>query len=276
MTLAALLQDPKFELIPLRNVLEQAAHLPSGATVTVTASPAKGMDATLDLAEQLAGLHLNVVPHLSARLVRDRLHLVELLGRMARAGLRRVFVVGGDAEEPGAYRDALTLLGDIEEEGGQFDEIGVTGYPEGHPLIPNSVLREALIAKAPHADYIATQMCFDPKAIVRWIGSIRQDGIDLPIHLGVPGVADLTKLISISARIGIGDSVRYLRKNSKLLGRLLGHGGFSPDGLLQGLGAALDDPAVGIARLHVFTFNQVEATEKWRRSLLEETTGSSA
>ena len=80
--LIGLLAAPKFELIPLKNVDDQAAFLPAGATVSVTASPAKGIEATVELCERLHAQRLRrVIPHLSARMIRDRGHLAELLAR---------------------------------------------------------------------------------------------------------------------------------------------------------------------------------------------------
>ena len=108
--LTNLLAAPTFELIPLKNALDQAALLPPGATVSVTASPTKGLEATVALAAQLRADGFRVVPHLSARMVRDRSHLCDLVAALRDAGVDRAFVVGGDEKEPGAYVDGLALL----------------------------------------------------------------------------------------------------------------------------------------------------------------------
>ncbi len=263
-----LLADPEVELVPLQGAMEQAALLPPNATVTITASPTRGMDPTLDLAEALAATGHTVVPHLSARSIRDRSHLEQILERIRLLGIRRALVVGGDAAVPGAYPDALSLLRYIAAAGDVFDEIGIAGYPEGHPHIPAPVLREALREKAPFATYVINQLCFDPGAIRRWVESLRRDEITLPVHLGIPGAVDPVRLLAISARIGVGESIRYLRKHSTLLGSFLHRGSHHPDRLLAGLAPTIDDPALGIERLHIFTFNQVEATERWRQAML--------
>lgn len=268
--LAGLVAAPKFELIPLHNAMDQAAELPPGAIVTVTASPTKGLEATLDLAEAVAAAGHTAIPHLSAHMVRDRAHLEDLLQRMAHHGFRRAFVVGGDAKSPGAYHDGLALLRAIDEAGRPFDEIGIPAYPQGHPDIPPERLRTVLADKQPFADYLTTQMCFDPAAIVAWIGQMRAEGITLPVHVGTPGVAELTKLMAISARIGVADSARYLKKNRSLVGHLLSPGSFGPDALLEGLAPSLGDPGVDIEALHIFTFNQVAATVAWQERMLAE------
>lgn len=266
--IVALLRAPTFELIPLKNAHEQAAFLPDGSLVSVTASPAKGIEATVELAEQLASVGHRPVVHLSARMIRDRAHLRTLLDRLAAGGLDRAFVVGGDADEPGEFRDALSLLRAMAEMGHALREIGIGCYPDGHPDIPDDALVGALHAKAPYASYMTTQMCFDPRKIGGFIAARRSEGIALPVHLGLPGVAEVAKLALISARIGVKDSKRFMRKNVRLVGQLVRPGGYRPDGLLESLGATLADPSAKVDDLHVYTFNQVETTEEWRRGYL--------
>lgn len=263
-----LLGAPKYELIPLKNVHEQAALIPRGSLVSVTASPAKGIEATVELAEQLLAGGLRPVVHLSARMIRDRAHLASLLARTKASGIERAFVVGGDADEPGEFLDALSLLRAMADLGHHFVDVGVGCYPDGHMDIPDDALLRALHDKAPYATYMATQMCFDPKKIGAFIAARRAEGITLPVHLGVPGVAEMAKLVQISARIGVKDSQRFMRKNVRLVGQLVRPGGYRPDGLLEGLGSVLADPAANVEDLHLYTFNQVETTEEWRRNYL--------
>ena len=268
--LATILAAPTFELLPLKNAMDQAGHLPPGSTVSVTASPAKGLDATLALAADLRAAGFRAVPHLSARMVRDRVHLSDIVAWLHSAGVTRAFVVGGDAKDPGAYPDGLSLLRDLAEIGHPLTEIGVPCYPEGHAVIPNDTLLEALRSKVPFATYMTTQMCFDPKAIEVWLWSRRAEGIGLPVHLGVPGVAEAHRLLAISARIGVADTGRFVSKNVGFVARLLRSGGFyRPNGLLEGLAPLIAGPAAGVVDLHLYTFNAVDLTERWRKAFLE-------
>jgi methylenetetrahydrofolate reductase (NADPH) len=113
-------------------------------------------------------------------------------------------------------------------------------------------------------------MSFNPDAVAAWIAHVRDAGISLPIHLGVPGVLRVTRLANIGARIGVADSTRYLLKNRGLLGRLVKGGSFGPDALLAGLSSTLADPHANVSALHVFTMNQVAATLEWRRAMMDE------
>ncbi len=268
--LTRLLAAPQYELIPLRGALDAAARVPAGATVTVTASPTKGMEPTIELVEELAARGFVAIPHLSARLTRNRAHLREMLRRLDAAGVTQAVVIGGDAKEAGDFPDALALLREMESLGHSIVNVSIAGYPEGHPFISDELLREALLAKAPFATSVTTQMTFDPEAIVDWARSIRAAGVELPLWLGLPGVAAVHKLARIAARIGIGQSIRYLTKQHGLLGKLARPGGYAPDELLTSLAPALLDRQLGVAGLHVFTFNQVATTEEWRQEMLAE------
>jgi methylenetetrahydrofolate reductase (NADPH) len=268
---AELVERSRFEVLPLDGIEEQVVeHVPRDVTLTVTASPTKGLDATLDLVERLIGYGYAVVPHVSARMVASREHLAELVARAAALGVRDVFVVAGDAQEPaGPFEGSVALLDALAELGHPFAEVGITGYPESHPFIDDATTIEAMFAKQRHATYIASQVCFDPAVTARWIEDVWARGTRLPIFVGVPGAVSRAKLLRVSTRIGIGDSLRFLRKNGSFASRFL-RGGFSPDPLIDGLGPLLTDPQRKIAGFHVFTFNDVADTEAWRRRRLRE------
>ena len=201
-------------------------------------------------------------------MVRDRAHLRDVLARLGDLGIDRAFVVGGDGEEPGEYPDALSLLRAMADFGNGPRHIGIGCYPQGHPSIPDAALEAALRDKAPFAEYMTTQLCFDPKAIARFIAARRAEGITLGVKVGVAGVSEIPRLLSISARIGVRDSGRFLAKNAAFVGQLLTSGGiYRPTGLLEKLAPVLADPAAGVIGLHLYTFNQVESTEAWRREL---------
>lgn len=268
--LAALLSDPIFEVIPLRNLEEEAAHLPPGSLVSVTASPAKGLGATLDWATRLAAAGHRAIPHLSARMIRDRGELAELMARARAAGLTRAFVVGGDAEDPGEYLDGLSLLRAMAELGHPFTVMGVPAYPQGHATIPEPALLAALQAKAPYVGHATTQMDFDAGAVAAWVRARRAAGLELDVVVGVPGVADPKRLVGIAARIGVADTKRFLGKNLRLAATLARSGGlYRPTGFVEALAPLLVEPGAGVTGLHLYTFNGVAATDAWRREELD-------
>lgn len=256
-----LLENSAFELIPMKSTLERARALPPGTTVSITASPVKGMGATVELAEEFVEMGLDVIPHVSARLTKSKAELEAIVGRLREADISEVFVVGGDADDPGDFFDAMALIRYLDTLDHPFTRVGVTGYPEGHPNISDDLLIRALIEKQPFASSVTTQMCFDPEAIRSWIERIRSLGVDLPVVIGIPGVTELTKLIGISARIGVGTSLRFLSKNRSLATKLLRP--YAPDDLVDALAELAEEPDLGVAGLHIYTFNQVDATFEW-------------
>ena len=264
--ISRLLANATFEVIPMKSTREKAQALPAGAEVSVTASPAKGMAATVELSVGLAEDGFTAIPHISARLTKTRAELEGMVGDLDRAGIDRAFVVAGDADDPGDFVDAVELLAALESMGHPFRRIGITGYPEGHPVIADHQLDRALAEKQRHADYIATQLCFDPARILSWARGIRAAGVTLPISLGVTGSVDTVKLMTIGARIGVGQSLRYLRKNRRAVAKLLTPGRTTPDAVIAGV--APEAESLGITGLHIFTFNAIEETASWYREAL--------
>lgn len=264
------MRSARFEIIPMRGVVEEAAYLPHKSTVTVTGSPRKGIDATLDLSEQLSGLGFHVVPHIMARQVRSRKHLAEILVRLAAAGLDEVFVIGGDVTVPaGTYDSSGALIADMAQMENRPRRIGIAAYPEGHPLISSQSLIKALQEKQPFADYMVTQICFDPTVIFRWLADMRAQGILLPVFLGIPGVLKRSKLLEISLRVGVGQSSRFLTNHVGLVARLLSRDVYNPGRLVSRTIELECDSSAYITGFHIYTFNQCQSTEKWRQKALK-------
>ena len=157
--------DSRYEILPLDGVEEQVLeHVPRDVTLTVTASPTKGLEPHARLAglARAARLRGRAAPLRAARGGHAPSSSRSSRG-CARPSVRDVFVVAGDAEEPrGAFHGAIDLLEALDELGRPFAEVGITGYPESHPLIDDETTIAAMFEKARHATYIASQVCFDP------------------------------------------------------------------------------------------------------------------
>ncbi len=255
----------RFEVLPLGHSEEEAGQLPQPARLTVTCSPKHGPDWSVDVAQRLRGLGHAVTMHLAARMVRDPAHLDELLAKMGLTGVDDVFLIGGDATPPhGRYSSALDLLPAIDEHPQRPRKVGIAGYPEGHPLIDPRRLAEALEQKSGLADYITTQLCFDPRAVLDWVEATRERGVTLPVLLGVPGVVDRGRLLKISMRIGVGPSRAFLRKQRGLR-HLLTHPTATANRVHDALAPRVGDPEYNIIGFHYYTFNQLVDTWTWER-----------
>lgn len=269
--LRRLLAHARYEVLPTapceQLVLES---LPPGFTVTITASPSKGLEATLDLTERLAAHGYDVVPHLAARMVAGRSELAEICARLVPLGVRTVFVPAGDADPPaGDYHASLDLLEDLAELGRPFPNVGVTGYPESHPSIADDLTVQAMWDKRRFATEVVSNLTFDPATLQSWVRRMRERGITLPLLVGVPGPVDRTKLLMMATKIGVGESTRFLAKHRGTLTRLAAPGGFTGERFLERSAPALTAPTALVAGLHVFTFNQVAETERWRQAMLD-------
>jgi len=268
--LVAFLRSPRYEVLPTEDVEERVvASVPRDVTMTITASPRRGIDATIDLATRLAGHGFIVVPHLSARLIRDESHLKEILAILTTIGATDVFVVAGDAREPaGKFPDSVSLLEAISAEKHGLRDIGVTGYPERHSFIDDDLTIQAMWDKRRLATYIVSNLCFDPRVVKRWVARVRKRGVQLPIRIGLAGVADPAKLLRVSTKIGVVDSARFLKGHSNWFLRTLQPGGYSPERFVTGLLPELAAADRKVMGLHVFTFNEIEPTEQWRQETL--------
>ncbi|WP_455357285.1 5,10-methylenetetrahydrofolate reductase [Streptomyces sp. SYSU K217416] len=266
-----LLRSVRYEVLPAKATEDKVLHwVPPEVPVTVTASPAKGLAPTLDLATRLAAHGYRVVPHVAARLLVDDAHLSDVVDRLLAAGIDEVFVPAGDADPPaGTYDAALPVLRRLAELGSPFTHVGITGYPESHPLIDDDVTVQAMWDKQAHATCIVSNLCFDPAVLGHWIRRLRRRHITLPVHVGVAGPVQRAKLLSMATKIGVGESARFLTRHPSWFLRFAAPGGYAPDRLLRGSAAVLTAPEAFVAGLHLFTFNQIAETERWRRGMLE-------
>ena len=269
--LRRLLAHARYEVLPTASIEDTVLeHLPPGFTVTITASPSKGLEATLDLTERLLAHGYDVVPHLAARMVTGKAELSEICARLVPLGVRTVFVPAGDADPPaGDYKASLDMLEDLADLGRPFANVGITGYPESHPSIQDDLTIQAMWDKRHHATYVVSNLTFDPATLNTWLRRMRARGVTLPLLVGLPGPVDRTKLLTMATKIGVGESTRFLVKHKGTLTRLAAPGGFTGERLLERSAPVLLQPDALVEGLHVFTFNQVAETERWRQGLLQ-------
>lgn len=270
----AFLANPRYELLPFEGFDPALEPLQEGAKVTVTASPQRGMDATVRKTTYAIDQGYEAIPHIAARSVESKEHLDEMLGTFTDLGVQDIFVPGGDRDEPaGPFSSALDLLTGMRELGYSFRDVGITGYPEGHPFLDHAVLAEAMEKKSSHATYIVTQLCYHPGHILEWVQTIRDTrDVDLRVNVGIPGVLKYSELIGITKKIGLTQSLKFLNKTSGIFGffrRLIGSWGhYKPNDLVQEIGPQTQHPKFNLGCAHIYTFNNVQNVENWRLEML--------
>jgi methylenetetrahydrofolate reductase (NADPH) len=240
--------------------------LPSGAQVYLSAVPRRDPAEQVEAAVRLNAARLEAVPHIAVRNFADRAALDSFLARLAAAGVRRVLVISGDRDQPaGTLRSAIEAIdsGVLQRHG--IAEIGIAGYPDGHPRLSQQDLDRALTdkiaiaAQVGVAIHIVTQFCFDPKPIVAWIERLRDFGIENPVRIGLAGPTNIASLLRYARRCGVAASAQGLARQAGLARHMFGMS--APDTLLRALAKA--NGRLGDVAPHFFSFGGIPATARW-------------
>ena len=161
--------------------------------------------------------------------------------------MRQVLVIAGDRDPPaGSFRSALDVIdgGLLQRHG--IREVGIAGYPEGHPRIPGHELDRALADKIAAAEatglrlHIVTQFCFDAAAIIGWIRRLRDFGFDAPVRIGLAGPTSLPTLMRYASRCGVAASVQGLARHAGMMRHLFAMS--APDAIVRALAAERGRP----------------------------------
>ena len=221
------------------------------------------------MAAQLRALDFEPIPHLAVRNIPSADALDDSLARLcAEGGVRRLLVVGGDRDRPaGPYNSAIEVIesGLLQRHG--IVEVGVAGYPGGHPRLSIETLDRALTAKIEAAEQtglgvqIVTQFSFDPAAIVNWLIRLRALAIEQPVRIGMAGPTDLMTLLRYARRCGVRASAQGLMRRAGLVKHMLGAS--APDGIVRPLAEACADGRLGRVAAHFFSFGGAAATARW-------------
>jgi methylenetetrahydrofolate reductase (NADPH) len=245
-----------------------APQIPPDTPVAVTFLPGEEAEARVATTAAVRELGFEPMPHFSARRIRSEDHFEEYLEAVvARAGVRRCFVIAGDPPSPeGPFADSTALLATGAFERAGIAAIGVGGHPEGHPVMSRDECWRVLEAKLEDIDrrgmagLVVTQFGFDPDAVLGWLAELRRRGIDTPVRIGIPGPASIAALLRFAARCGVGASASVMKKYGVSLGQLIGSAG--PDRLVDAFAGQLG-PDHGRVRLHFYPFGGLARTVDW-------------
>ncbi|MCB2013385.1 MAG: methylenetetrahydrofolate reductase [Sphingobium sp.] len=247
-----------------------------GAQVSVTFLPGDTVDRVAEVSAAVRKLGLEPVPHCSARRLRSEDELLRFMKRLRDdAGAERMFVVAGDPAEPmGPYEDALAVIqsGILLDHG--IRQVGISGYPDGHPQISLEKLMTAMQDKLAAleaqglAAEIMTQFVFDAEAVIEWLTNIRNMGVSVPVRVGVPGPATIQSLLRFAARCGVGASAKVMAKYGVSITKLLSTA--TPDRLIVDLARSTEDPAFGDVLIHLYPFGGIGKALEWAASFSAE------
>jgi methylenetetrahydrofolate reductase (NADPH) len=275
--LSELLAAGSLEISPreLHRAPALAALLPANTCVYIPSLPGLPLARTLDAVAALRAAGLDPVPHVSARRIPDRREFREFLENAVKEyGVHRVLLIGGDEPRAkGPYHDSLQILeeGVIAECG--VREIGVGGYPEGHPRIAAGALQEALKRKLQLAReqqlglYVVTQFCFAPQRVVEYCAGLARGHPDVPVYVGIAGPTDPVALARYAQRCGVSVSLRALRNLGSGIAKLVTHTDPREHVVAIARYARSREPS-NVAGVHLYSFGGAERTAAWMRELI--------
>jgi methylenetetrahydrofolate reductase (NADPH) len=275
--LAELVTGGSLEISPreLHRAGEVAGLVPANTCIYIPSLPGLPLSRTLEAVRALRAAGLDPVPHVSARRILDRDEFRDFLRTAAgEHGVHRVLLIGGDEPRAkGPYADSLEVLesGVLRECG--IREIGVSGYPEGHPRIALGALDEALrrkVALAREQDlgvYVVTQFCFVPARVVEYCAAMARAWPQLGIYIGVAGPADPVALARYAQRCGVSVSLRALRNLGSGIAKLMSH----KEPLEQLHALARYNASRGssnVVGVHLYSFGGAVRTATWMREFI--------
>jgi methylenetetrahydrofolate reductase (NADPH) len=276
--MAALLRGYSVEISPTNEKIVDSAveRLDPETEVYLTWIPGEDPFKAVAPAGKLRRAGLYPVPHMGARHVESAAQLDDLLGRFVAEGVDRFLLIGGEREKPlGPYDSTLQVMqsGLLQKHG--IKRAKISGFPEGHPAITESVLGESMVAKMKYGRSIGldmqvvTQFVFEGEPIAQWLRHIRHLGVDLPVRIGLAGPAGIATLTRYAMHCGVGNSIKALTKSSSF-GKLLTER--DPEPVIRELlaEAPAGDPFAmpfGIGALHFYTFGGLKKTVEWIKSM---------
>jgi methylenetetrahydrofolate reductase (NADPH) len=274
--MSELLIGGSLELLPkeLHRAAELAALLPTDACVYLPSLPGLPLSRTLEMVAALRAAGLDPVPHVSARRILDKDEFRGFLKQAVQQGVHRVLLLGGDEPKAkGPFVDSVQLLetGLLADSG--IREIGVAGYPEGHPRISSSVLASSFERKRQLAReqglglYVVTQFSFAPQRVTEFCSHLARSAPEVSIYVGIAGPTDPIALARYAQRCGVSVSLRALRTLGSGIAQLVTHS----DPLEQLTSIArysLQREPSNVAGAHLYSFGGVVRTAAWMRELM--------
>ena len=251
--------------------------LPPDTRVYVAHIEGTPIDDMVETAKRVSGEGFPVMPHFPARIIEDGATLADWIARyQGEAGVDQALLLAGGVDKPrGDFHSSMQLM-----ETGLFDKAGfkrlhVAGHPEGNKDIDpdgsdknvsNALKWKREFNERTDAEMaIATQFCFEAEPVIAWVDALKENGIDLPVHIGIAGPAKLQTLIKFSIACGVGASLRVLQRRARDVSKLMTP--FEPTGIVGDLAKhKAANPGFGVERVHVFPLGGIKTSAEWARA----------
>ena len=248
--------------------------LPKGTRVYIAHIEGTPIDEMVATAKKIYDDGFIAMPHFPARIIQNSNTLDEWIKRYRNeANVEEALVIAGGANKPyGDFDSSIQLIETGLFDRNEFKRIHVAGHPEGNKDIDpdgsNKNVSGALswkneFSKRTDASIaLATQFCFESEPVIKWINSIKEEGIDIPVHIGIAGPAKLQTLIKYSVECGVGASIKVLQKRAKDITKLLKP--YKPDTVLKELALYKNEnPSFNIEQVHFFPLGGIKQVTEY-------------
>ena len=248
--------------------------LPENTRVYIAHIEGTPIEDMVKTARRLAEDGFAAMPHFPARIIKDKATLNEWISRyQGEAGVKQALLLAGGVSNPcGEYESSMDLLETGLFDKANFKNIHIAGHPEGNKDIdPDGSTRNVDAALKWKQNYknitdakmaIATQFAFEAGPIIEWASSIKNAGIDIPIHIGIAGPAKLQTLIKFAIACGVGPSLKVLQKRATDVTKLLLP--YEPTEVLSELADhKAKNSDFNITNVHFFPLGGIKTNAKW-------------
>ena len=248
--------------------------LPKNTRVYIAHIEGVPIEEMVQTAKRISSEGFNVMPHFPARIIKDKSTLEEWINiYQGEAGINQALLLAGGVNKPhGVFENSMQLVETELFEQYNFKNLHFAGHPEGNKDIDkdgsNKNVDEALLWKQKFNERsdidiaITTQFCFEAEPVIEWANSLTNNGINIPIHIGVAGPAKLQTLIKFSIACGVGPSLKVLQKRAKDVKKLLLP--FDPNDFLETLAKhKKENPKFNISNIHFFPLGGIVTNASW-------------
>ena len=253
--------------------------LPKNTRVYIAHIEGVPIEEMVQTAKRISLEGFNVMPHFPARIIKDKSTLEEWINiYQGEADINQALLLAGGVDKPhGVFEDSMQLVETELFEKYNFKNLHFAGHPEGNKDIDNDSsnknVDDALQWKQKFNERsdidiaITTQFCFEAEPVIEWANSLTNNGINIPIHIGVAGPAKLQTLIKFSIACGVGPSLKVLQKRAKDVKKLLLP--FDPNDFLETLAKhKKENPKFNISNIHFFPLGGINTNASWIKNAI--------
>lgn len=271
-----LLDDFSIELTPKIALSHQDLRslLKKGQRIYITCLPESSIAHTLEACMHLLKQGFKVIPHIAARSIESDDQLGAVLKRLQQLNIKEVLLIAGVQKIPkGPYSSVRDLLLAYDFASYGITHLSFAGHPEGSLDISLQALMQAAQFKQNYVQThqlsgsLTTQFCFEAQPIIHWLELLHQNNIQLPVYIGVAGLASTTTLLNYAKACGVGSSINYLLRHGASVKHLLHLR--TPDKLIFQLASYKKQQreTTSLSRLHFYPFGGLSETMNWLNTI---------